>query len=754
MKKTILNLIVLTGFIGVCNGQIWTPVGADINGESTGDKSGSSVSLNTDGTIMAIGAIENDGGGTDAGHVRIYQNTAGSWVQIGQDIDGEAAGDKFGSSLSLSDDGSIVAIGARYNDGNGGFDNGHVRIYQNISGTWTQIGQDIDGENGLDQFGNSVELSADGQIVAIGGFFNDDNGGNAGHVRIYQNVSGTWTQIGQDIDGEASGDEFGTSLSLSADGSIVAIGAPFNDGSGGFNNGHARIYENISGIWTQIGQDIEGEASNDELGTSISLSNDGSIVAIGATGNDGTGLDVGHVRIYQNSSGTWTQTGQDIDGEADENKSGHSISLSADGSVIAIGAIFNYDNGIETGHVRIYENVGGSWAKVGQDIDGEAMNDQSGNAISLSSDGLNVAIGAHLNDGNGNNSGHVRVYKLLNTPSITSQPSNQSNICPNNGISFSIVANNADTYQWQENSGSGFVDITNGGIYSNTTSATLNITNVSVGMNGYQYRCIASNNDGDAISNSATLSTDIESPVIPNLTTLTGECSVTATTPSATDNCTGIVTGTTTDPTEFTDQGTYTITWTFADGNGNSTSANQTVIVEDITDPEITCLGNQNVTPQDSNGYTVQGLEFDPTSTSDNCEIAFVENDFNNTSTLENEILPEGTTTINWTVTDVAGNTNSCSFDVTVNASTFVGIETLQQKGISIYPNPNKGQFTMQFDAEVSRLVTIVDVTGKTVYSEITNSQLSNVDLDLHSGVYFIEVTTDDSSQLIKMIVK
>ena len=437
MKKTILNLIVLTGFIGVCNGQIWTSVGADINGEATGDKSGSSVGLNTDGTIMAIGAIENDGGGSDAGHVRIYQNTAGSWVQIGQDIDGEAAGDKFGSSVSLNGDGSIVAIGGRYNDGNGGFENGHVRIYQNISGTWTQIGQDIDGENGLDQFGNSVELSADGSIVAIGGFFNDDNGGNAGHIRIYQNISGTWTQIGQDIDGDASGDEFGTSLSLNAVGSIVAIGAPFNDGSGGFNNGHAKIYENISGTWTQIGQDIIGEASSDEFGTSLSLNAVGSIVAIGAPFNDGSGgFNNGHARIYENISGTWTQIGQDIDGEADENESGNSISLSADGSVVTIGAIYNYDNGIETGHVRIYENIGGSWAKIGQDIDGEAMNDQSGNAISLSSDGLNVAIGAHLNDGNGNNSGHVRVYKLLTSVGIEPLENNSFLAYPNptNGI--------------------------------------------------------------------------------------------------------------------------------------------------------------------------------------------------------------------------------------------------------------------------------------------------------------------------------
>ena len=54
---------------------------------------------------------------------------------------------------------------------------------------------------------------------------NDGNGTNAGHVRIYKNISGTWTQQGSDIDGEAAGDYSGVSVSLSSDGSTVAIGA-------------------------------------------------------------------------------------------------------------------------------------------------------------------------------------------------------------------------------------------------------------------------------------------------------------------------------------------------------------------------------------------------------------------------------------------------------------------------------------------------------------------------------------------------
>ena len=102
----------------------------------------------------------------------------------GNDIDGEAAGDVSGWSVSLSANGTVVAIGARLNDGNGNA-SGHVRVYQNNEGTWSQIGADIDGEADGDRSGTSVSLSADGTVVAIGAPGNDGNGSSAGHVRVY-----------------------------------------------------------------------------------------------------------------------------------------------------------------------------------------------------------------------------------------------------------------------------------------------------------------------------------------------------------------------------------------------------------------------------------------------------------------------------------------------------------------------------------------------------------------------------------------
>ncbi len=170
---------------------------------------------------------------------------------------------------------------------------------------------------------------------------------------------------------------------------------------------------------------------------------------------------------------------------------------------------------------------------------------------------------------------------------------------------------------------------------------------------------------------------DNTNPETPTLADLTGECSVTATAPTTTDNCAEIITGTTSNSTEYTEQGTYVITWNFADGNGNDINVNQNVIVEDNTSPTISCIDNQIIDlAENQTIYTVSGTEFDPTETNDNCEVASIVNDFNNTETLTNAELPGGTTTINWTITDIAGNTANCSFEATVNVEFAFDLES------------------------------------------------------------------------------
>ena len=160
---------------------------------------------------------------------------------MGQDLDGEAAGDWFGWSVSLSADGSRLAAGGRYNDGNG-TEAGHVRVFEWNGSAWVQVGEDLDGEAAGDGFGRSVSLSADGSRLAAGGWKNAGNGTDAGHVRVFEWSGSAWVQVGADLDGEAAGDGFGWSVSLSADGLRLAAGGRYNDGNGS-DAGHVRVFE-------------------------------------------------------------------------------------------------------------------------------------------------------------------------------------------------------------------------------------------------------------------------------------------------------------------------------------------------------------------------------------------------------------------------------------------------------------------------------------------------------------------------------
>ncbi len=172
----------------------WGPLGQTLYGDNGHDCYGWSVDLSPDGNILAIGSPGWWEDSDRPGYVRVFSMLVGgdiigtsSWEQIGTDIIGEANGDVFGCSLSLSNDCRTVAVGAWKNNGESGDDWGHVRVYRidDSQSDWIQIGDDIDGEAAHNTVGAAVSLSADGNTVAIGSQWNDENGEDAGHVRVY-----------------------------------------------------------------------------------------------------------------------------------------------------------------------------------------------------------------------------------------------------------------------------------------------------------------------------------------------------------------------------------------------------------------------------------------------------------------------------------------------------------------------------------------------------------------------------------------
>ncbi len=156
---------------------------------------------------------------------------------------------------------------------------------------------------------------------------------------INMNYTENWVQRGTDIDGEAAGDESGWYRSISNDGNTIAIGAFYNDGNG-TDSGHVRVFDWSGSAWTQRGSDIDGEAAGDYSGP-VSISSDKNTLAIGATGNDGNGNGTysGHVRVFDWSGSAWTQRGADIDGEAGSvTRAAVSLKSPNDGNTIACGA--------------------------------------------------------------------------------------------------------------------------------------------------------------------------------------------------------------------------------------------------------------------------------------------------------------------------------------------------------------------------------------------------------------------------------
>lgn len=322
------------------NGTTWDQLGATING-GTLDYSGTSVAISANGTRIVIGSPGNN---FSRGIIKVYEYTGGVWTQIGNGVTGIANNDFFGTSVSISADGTKIASGGQ----NG---NGYAKVFALNGANWEIIGQKIDGEASNDYFGSSLSLSSDGNVLAVSGRNNAVNGSATGHVRVFENVANNWNQIGNDIDGTAQGNAFGSTIALSGNGNRVIVSAPLN-GENGTNAGQVKVFERNSNSWTQIGQNINGQTATDQFGSNVAINYDGTIIAISSTNNDSNGTNSGQIKIYRElNSNNWTQIGNDINGNQFENF-GNGLSLSSDGNTLAASSIFYNSN---RGIVRNYD---------------------------------------------------------------------------------------------------------------------------------------------------------------------------------------------------------------------------------------------------------------------------------------------------------------------------------------------------------------------------------------------------------------
>ena len=372
-----------------------------------------------------------------------------------------SARDYFGRSASFSHDGSVLVISATGDTGA----RGAVYIFENTAGTWRRTLKifdkpDADGPVGAGEldiplsqyalFGRSSALSADGTLLVVG---SQGYSGYRGAVYLFEKSGNSWEQVlkifnkprseGAPGPGELTVEtgrySFGTATALSADGTVLAVGARVADRS----KGAMYLFEKSDGVWSQSYKisDNNGNAGelavplfeDDYFGTSAALSADGTVLAVGANGDDDGEFASGAVYLFEKSNGVWSQVLKISNNSGGPGHLpitldndiwfGSSVAVSAAGDQLAVGA---YGDSDDRGAVYLFEKNSGVWSRTFKISDnnggtgnldipletsrGQDSGDSFGLASGFSRNGTLLAVGATGDNEGGIESGALYLF--------------------------------------------------------------------------------------------------------------------------------------------------------------------------------------------------------------------------------------------------------------------------------------------------------------------------------------------------------
>ncbi len=380
-------------------------------GES--DEFGHYVALSADGNTLAVSAYfessaatgingtQNDDSIPQSGAVYVFTRRGTTWSQqayLKASNTGEAGvgdqfgdGDQFGFSMTLSDDGNTLAVGAITEDSaspgingnqadNSQVSAGAVYVFARTGTTWAQQAYVKPfNPGGGDMFGYTVSLSADGNTLAVGSFDEDgsarqingpdDNMRNgAGAVYVFMRNGTAWTQQAYiKASNDEAGDSFGVHLDLSDDGNTLAVGsldedclatgvnpaeACDNDRAADISTGAVYVFVRSGTTWTQQAfLKASNTGKTDWYGSRLALSGDGNTLAvaasledsaaqgIGGRQNDETAPEAGAVYFYTRRGTSWTHHAY-VKGSNTKafDEFGSSVALSRDGRTMVVTA--------------------------------------------------------------------------------------------------------------------------------------------------------------------------------------------------------------------------------------------------------------------------------------------------------------------------------------------------------------------------------------------------------------------------------
>lgn len=380
------------------------------DGESN-DLFGNSLALSSDGTLALIGAPQDGDLGDFAGAAYIFTWDGFTWIEQqkltasdGVSVDG------FGFAVALSADGTTALIGAPFAGGS----SGAAYVFTLDGSTWVEQ-QKLTASDATEDalFGYSMALSADASTLLIGAVRDSEYYTYGGAAYVFAGDGISWTQQTKLTPTEGAGlDEFGRSVALSADGTVALIGAPLQDAVGE-DAGAAYFFLFEEPVWVEKQRVTASSGTNfARFGESVALNLDGTIVLIGAPDDDTANGDAGAAYGFAWTGLEWTEQQQLIASDANgEERFGYAVSLDAAGTTALIGVLDDDDLGSNSGSAYVLIGDGGTWAEDQKLLasDGIAF-DAFGIDVALNQDASMLLISAQFGDGTNGDEGAVYAF--------------------------------------------------------------------------------------------------------------------------------------------------------------------------------------------------------------------------------------------------------------------------------------------------------------------------------------------------------
>lgn len=352
---------------------------------------GIAVDLTQDGSTAIVGAQQHN---TNRGGAYVFQKTGGTWTKSADLTRGAPEfGDSYGNAVAISSDATWAMIGEV------GWRQltGRVFVLHDVGGRWRVVAR-LKAPHGspYTHFGDSISMSSAGDEAVIGQL---GAKGFVGRAYVYtRTASDTWTRSQRLTPHTSEQTDFGTSVSLSADGSTALVGA--NVYASG--QGAAYTFRRVGEHWVRAGRLTAHPAvAGGNFGNSVALNADGTTAIVGSVYEGSTGA----AYIYQSSAGGWKQT--DRLAASGSQQFGSAVSLDAAGTTALVGA----EASQVTGTAYLYTDDGTGWSltsTMGPDVDDQAF---FGVAVSLDEAGDEGLVGASYDDdGVAGQSGYGAVY--------------------------------------------------------------------------------------------------------------------------------------------------------------------------------------------------------------------------------------------------------------------------------------------------------------------------------------------------------